>query len=129
MASIPGDFGASNKVVYWTPRKETADRYAQWAKLQCEISEITIVQAAFRRPSPACAYRSCLIYIQKYIKKRNESAWYESHIKFAKLLVSEQYKDSNACYYRSELYPFTYGRTVEEDTEREEERKLSHATD
>lgn len=46
ISRIPGDFSASNKVVYFTIQKETADRYAQWAKHKSEVSELAIVQVA-----------------------------------------------------------------------------------
>ena len=41
-----GDFNGISKVGYWTPQKETADRYAQWAKHKCDISEIAILQVS-----------------------------------------------------------------------------------
>lgn len=45
MVSAPGDF-SRNQVVYWTPQKETADRYAQWLKHKAALSEIAIIQVA-----------------------------------------------------------------------------------
>lgn len=46
ISSIPGGFNGVAKVGYWTPQKEIADRYAQWAKHKCEISEVAIIQVA-----------------------------------------------------------------------------------
>lgn len=46
IASWPGDFGGNTRVVYWTPQKETADKYAAWLKLRCHADEICMIQVA-----------------------------------------------------------------------------------
>lgn len=46
MSSIPGDFNAEKQVTYFTPQKETADRYAQWAKHKIPLVEMAMVQVA-----------------------------------------------------------------------------------
>lgn len=46
ISCIPGDFSATNKVVYWTPQKETAERYARWYKVLTPIAELCFIQAA-----------------------------------------------------------------------------------
>ncbi|KAK2737855.1 hypothetical protein FQN55_000865 [Onygenales sp. PD_40] len=46
VSTLPGDFSGERKVAYWSPQKETADRYAQWLKHKLPISEIAIVQVA-----------------------------------------------------------------------------------
>ncbi|MCJ1264467.1 hypothetical protein MMC22_004339 [Lobaria immixta] len=46
IASYHGDFNAQRSAAYWTPQKETADRYAQWAKLKYGNVDITIIQVA-----------------------------------------------------------------------------------
>ena len=46
IASRPGDFSGATSVVYWTPQKETADRYAGWAKLKAPEAELCMIQVA-----------------------------------------------------------------------------------
>lgn len=46
ISTSSGDFNASRNVAYWTPQKETADRYAQWTKHKADVSYITIIQVA-----------------------------------------------------------------------------------
>ncbi|KAI9769594.1 MAG: hypothetical protein M1839_003633 [Geoglossum umbratile] len=46
ISTIPGDFNSQRKLAYWTPQRETADRYAQWTKHKVDISEIVIIQVA-----------------------------------------------------------------------------------
>ncbi|KAI9774715.1 MAG: hypothetical protein M1839_001676 [Geoglossum umbratile] len=46
ISTIPGDFSGQKKLTYWTPQRETADRYAQWTKHKVDISEIVIIQVA-----------------------------------------------------------------------------------
>lgn len=46
ISTYPGDFSASRVVASWTPQKETADRYAQWAKHTAKDEEIAIIQVA-----------------------------------------------------------------------------------
>lgn len=45
MRSSPGDFSYA-PVVYFTPQRETADRYATWLKHKVPASEVAIFQAA-----------------------------------------------------------------------------------
>lgn len=44
--SAPGDFDATARKVYFTPQRETANRYAKWLKHKLPISDIAIVQIA-----------------------------------------------------------------------------------
>ncbi|KAI9786809.1 MAG: hypothetical protein M1839_005040 [Geoglossum umbratile] len=46
ISTMPGDFSGFQKLAYWTPQKETADRYAQWTKHKVPDSEIVMVQVA-----------------------------------------------------------------------------------
>jgi hypothetical protein len=46
IATIPGDFNSQKRLAYWTPQKETADRYAQWTKHRADDSEIMMIQVA-----------------------------------------------------------------------------------
>ncbi|KAI9766924.1 MAG: hypothetical protein M1840_006221 [Geoglossum simile] len=46
ISTIPGDFNSQRKLAYWTPQRETADRYAQWTKHKVDISEIVMIQIA-----------------------------------------------------------------------------------
>lgn len=44
--TFPGDFNGERSVAYWTPQKETADRYAQFVKAINRIVDIAIIQVA-----------------------------------------------------------------------------------
>lgn len=44
--TCPGDFSSLKAVAYWTPQKETANRYAQWCKQKTPVSEIVFIQVA-----------------------------------------------------------------------------------
>ena len=44
--SYPGDFAGSRGLAYFTPQKEVADRYAQWAKQKTEITNVVVVKVA-----------------------------------------------------------------------------------
>ncbi|OCK90250.1 uncharacterized protein K441DRAFT_666276 [Cenococcum geophilum 1.58] len=46
ISTIPGDFNSQRRLAYWTPQRETADRYAQWTKHKVDISEIVMIQVA-----------------------------------------------------------------------------------
>lgn len=46
ISSFPGDFSGQKKVPYFTPQKETADRYARWLKHKAPNPEVTIAQVA-----------------------------------------------------------------------------------
>ena len=46
IASFPGDFSGETRLVYWTPQKETANRYASFAKLRSASSELCMIQVA-----------------------------------------------------------------------------------
>lgn len=46
ISTVPGDFSGTRRVAYWTPQKETADRYAQWCKHKTSASEIAFIQVA-----------------------------------------------------------------------------------
>jgi hypothetical protein len=46
MVMAPGDFSGVQYLVYWTPQRETAYRYAGWLKHKIPIAEICILQVA-----------------------------------------------------------------------------------
>ncbi|MCJ1242401.1 hypothetical protein MMC14_010409 [Varicellaria rhodocarpa] len=46
IASVPGDFSGTRRVAYFTPQRETADRYAVWTKQKTAIVNIVVVQIA-----------------------------------------------------------------------------------
>jgi hypothetical protein len=46
ISTMPGDFSSFQKLAYWTPEKETADRYTQWTKHKVPDSEIVMMQVA-----------------------------------------------------------------------------------
>ena len=46
MVCRPGDFNFTRSVVYWTPQKETADRYAAFYKHKARNEDIVIIQIA-----------------------------------------------------------------------------------
>lgn len=46
MSSATGDFSRYTRLAYWTPQKETADRYATWLKHKVPLAEIAIIQVA-----------------------------------------------------------------------------------
>jgi hypothetical protein len=43
---VPGDFSGTRPLCYWTPQRETADRYASWLKHRVPVANIAIVQIA-----------------------------------------------------------------------------------
>jgi hypothetical protein len=46
IGTFPGDFSGIRKLAYFTPQRETADRYAQWTKEKVPIENIVITQVA-----------------------------------------------------------------------------------
>jgi len=46
IATVPGDFSGTRRVAYFTPQKETADRYAKWTKHKTDIVKVVIAQVA-----------------------------------------------------------------------------------
>ncbi|KAE8147656.1 hypothetical protein BDV25DRAFT_159827 [Aspergillus avenaceus] len=47
---ICGDFNSIEPAYYWTPEKDTAERYRAWASLRCPDSETCIIQIQLSRP-------------------------------------------------------------------------------
>jgi hypothetical protein len=41
---VPGDFSGVTGLCYWTPQRETADKYASWMKHKTDIADIAIVR-------------------------------------------------------------------------------------
>lgn len=41
-----GDFSYKEPLTYWTPQKETAERYAEWARHRQRIADIELIQVA-----------------------------------------------------------------------------------
>lgn len=46
VSMLPGDFAGDRRLAYFTPQRETADRYAQWAKNKGPNAEVVIIQIA-----------------------------------------------------------------------------------
>ncbi|KAF2142645.1 uncharacterized protein K452DRAFT_318231 [Aplosporella prunicola CBS 121167] len=46
ISTAPGDFSGTFRTAYFTPQRETADRYACWRKHKQPISEIAVIQVA-----------------------------------------------------------------------------------
>src|SRR3954453_12747522 len=66
ISTVPGDFTGQKKVAYWTPQKETADRYAQWTKHKVDISEIVMIQIAV----PESLIKTLVVYYLWYDERR-----------------------------------------------------------
>ena len=65
IGSFPGDFNGERKVVYWTPQKETANRYAAWAKKKSPVSELCMVQVAVPEPFTASISKKFLWFDER----------------------------------------------------------------
>jgi hypothetical protein len=66
ISTIPGDFNCQMTLAYWTPQRETADRYAQWMKHKVDISEIVMIQVAI----PESLMKNLTAYYLWYAKRR-----------------------------------------------------------